>query len=401
MGNIACGGTCALGGARAPAMNDKVYMSIQRQALIWILAVITTVLMLWLLKGILLPFVAGMAVAYCLDPLADRLEAMGLSRLMATGVITLVFVLLAVIFSVLLLPLLFEQAVALANILPEVINKGRHLIIEVTHDRLADLLGTRGSAVETALSGAMNDTGTWLPNLLSIIGYQGLQFVSLIAMIAVTPVVAFYMLLDWDRMVAQVDKLLPRDHAETIRELVIETNQVLEGFVRGQAIVCLALGIFYAIGLSAAGLKFGLVVGIAAGIISFIPYLGTVTGFVTAMGLALFQFWPDYAHIALIAGIFFLGQFIEGNFLSPKLVGDRVKLHAVWVIFALFAFGSLFGFAGALLALPVAAVMGVLARFLVRRYRESTLYLGHQEVACQVVESHAQDVSQAQSADKA
>lgn len=380
-------------------MSDKVYMSIQRQALIWICVIVTTILMLWLLKGILLPFVAGMAVAYCLDPLADRLERMGLSRLMATSVITLVFVLLTVVFSVLLLPLLFDQAVALANVLPEVVDKGRHLIIEVTHDRLAALLGTRGADVETALSGAVKDTGNWLPNLLSIIGYQGLQLVSLIAMIAVTPVVSFYMLLDWDRMVAQVDKLLPRDHAATIRELVIETNQVLEGFVRGQATVCLALGIFYAIGLSAAGLKFGLVVGIAAGIISFIPYLGTVSGFVTAIGLAMFQFWPDYGHIALIAGIFFLGQFLEGNFLAPKLVGDRVKLHAVWVMFALFAFGSLFGFVGALLALPVAAVMGVLARFLIRRYRESTLYRGHHEVAVQVVESNAQAVIQAQSAD--
>lgn len=383
-----------------PARNDKISMSIQRQALIWISVIVTTILMLWLLKGILLPFVAGMAVAYCLDPLADRLERLGLSRLMATSVITLTFVLLTVVFSVLLLPMLFDQAVALANIMPEVIDKGRHLIIDVTHDRLGALLGKRGADMETVLSGAVKNTGTWLPNLLSIISYQGLQLVSLIAMIAVTPVVSFYMLLDWDRMVAQVDKLLPRDHAATIRELVSETNQVLEGFVRGQATVCLALGVFYALGLSLAGLKFGLVVGISAGIISFIPYLGTVTGFVAALGLAIFQFWPDYGHIALIAGIFFLGQFLEGNFLAPKLVGDRVKLHAVWVMFALFAFGSLFGFVGALLALPVAAVMGVLARFLIRRYRESMLYRGHHEVAIHGADSDAQAITQAQSADR-
>lgn len=379
-------------------MTDNNEMSIQRQVIIWLAVVVVTAFSLWLFSGILLPFVLGMAVAYCLDPLADRLEALGLSRLAATSLITLVFVVITIVFGILVLPVLFDQATSLINTLPQLIDKTRAFIVDITHDRLGSILGmSSGKDVEKALTGAVQNTTSWLPNLLSAIGYQGLQLVSLVTMILVTPVVSFYLLLDWDRMVAELDKLLPRDHAETIRGLMRETNFVLEGFIRGQATVCLALGVFYAIGLSLAGLKFGLIVGIAAGIISFIPYLGTITGFVTAIGLALFQFWPDYAQIAIIAGIFLLGQFIEGNFLSPKLVGNRVKLHAVWVIFALFAFGSLFGFVGALVGLPMAAVIGVLARFLIERYRESPLYRGHQEVAS-VLEK--QDGASAQSESK-
>ena len=182
--------------------------------------------------------------------------------------------------------------------------------------------------------------------------------------------------LDWDRMVARIDQLLPRDHAETIRELAREINEVLEGFLRGQGLVCLFLGVFYGTGLSLVGLKFGLVVGILTGVLSIIPYLGTITGFVVSTALACFQFWPDYTLIGVVIGIFVAGQFIEGNFLAPKLVGDKVRLHPVWVMFSLFAFGSLFGFVGALLALPVAASIGVLARFAVSRYEHSPLYRG-------------------------
>jgi predicted PurR-regulated permease PerM len=215
-----------------------------------------------------------------------------------------------------------------------------------------------------------------LLGVLSSLGSQGLALVGLISLIFITPVVAFYMLLDWDRMVARVDELLPREHAETIRGLAREINEVLAGFLRGQGLVCLFLGVFYAAGLSLVGLKFGLIVGIVTGVLSFIPYLGTVTGFVASVALACFQFWPDYAHIGLVIGIFILGQFIEGNFLQPKLVGNKVRLHPVWVMFAILAFGSLFGFAGALIALPVAAAIGVVARFGIARYEHSRLYWG-------------------------
>jgi predicted PurR-regulated permease PerM len=184
------------------------------------------------------------------------------------------------------------------------------------------------------------------------------------------------MLNDWDRMVAKVDSWLPRHHVETIRDLARQMNEAMAGFIRGQGTVCLVLGLFYAVGLSLAGLNFGLLIGLGAGLLSFIPFVGTIVGGVTAVGMALIQFWPDWVSIAIVLAIFVAGQFVEGNFLSPKLVGDRVGLHPVWLMFALFAFGYLFGFVGLLLAVPLAASAGVLIRFALRQYLKSPLYLG-------------------------
>lgn len=354
----------------------KITMTIQRQFAIWALFIGLFVLGLWLLKGILLPFVAGMAIAYLLDPLADRLEGYGLSRLLATTLITVSFLVLAVVAMILLLPVLYNQLMALLEIMPDLIQRGQVFLLEMGDGRLAQLLGASAPEVEKAISDSVGSSVKWLVDLLPSLGSQGLQFVGLISLIVVTPVVAFYLLLDWDRMIERIDALLPRDHAETIRQLARDVNAVLAGFVRGQVIVCLVLGAIYAVGLSLVGLRFGFVVGIIAGIISFIPYLGTIVGFVVGAALALFQFWPDYVSIGMVVAVFAVGQFVEGNFLSPKLVGDRVGLHPVWVMFAIFAFAALFGFVGALLALPIAAALGVLTRFGISRYRASQLYLG-------------------------
>lgn len=351
-------------------------MSIQRQSVIWALVITTFILLLWLLKGILLPFVAGMAIAYFLDPLADRLERYGLSRLAATAAITVLFLLIAIVMLIVLVPVLYNQLVALVEVFPSLMQRGQEWLLTVGDGRLGRLLGVEGQDVEEAIKQSLGGSLDWLVNLMQSLGSQGLQIVGLISLIVVTPVVAFYMLLDWDRMVERVDALLPRDHAETIRRLAREINEVLAGFIRGQVIVCLVLGTIYAVGLTLVGLKFGLIVGIIAGIISFIPYLGTILGFVIGLALALFQFGTDFVQVGMVAGVFAIGQFIEGNFLSPKLVGDRVKLHPVWVMFAIFAFAALFGFVGALLALPIAAALGVLARFAMGQYRKSQLYLG-------------------------
>ena len=351
-------------------------MSMQRQLAIWALVIGLFILGLWLLKGILLPFVAGMAIAYLLDPLADRLESYGLSRLLATTFITVFFLALAIVSMILLLPVLYNQSMALLDIMPDLIRRGQTFLLEMGDGRLAQLLGARAPDVEKAIADSVGNSVKWLVDLLPSLGSQGLQFVGLISLIVVTPVVAFYLLLDWDRMIERVDALLPRDHAETIRGLARDIGRVLEGFIRGQVIVCLVLGAIYAVGLSLVGLRFGLIVGIVAGIISFIPYLGTIVGFIIGVSRALFQFWPDYLYSGMGFGVFAVGQFIEGNFLSPKLVGNRVGLHPVWVMFAIFAFAALFGFVGALLALPIAAALGVLTRFGIARYRASQLYLG-------------------------
>jgi predicted PurR-regulated permease PerM len=183
-------------------------------------------------------------------------------------------------------------------------------------------------------------------------------------------------LTDWDRKVTRFDSWHPRHQVDTLRGLAREMDDAMAGFIRGQAVVCLLLGLFYAVGLSIANLNFGLLIGLAAGLLSFIPYVGSFIGFVLSIGIALVQFWPNWTHIVLVAAIFALGQFIEGNFLSPKLVGNRVGLHPVWLMFALFAFGYLFGFAGLLMAVPLAAAVGVLTRFALRKYLSSPFYLG-------------------------
>ncbi len=351
-------------------------MTVQRQALIWLGAILALVVCLWLFEHILLPFIVGFAAAYFLDPLADRLENWGLSRLAATALITLALILVLVATVLLVVPVLYNQSMALVEALPALIREARGFMLDMTRGRLAHLLGQRSSDVQAAMTDATGGLLNWVVSLASSIWSQGLALVSILSLVVVAPVIAFYMLLDWDRMVAQVNKLLPRDHADTVRQIAIEMNMVLAGFVRGQGTLCLFLGIFYAIGLSIVGLKFGLVIGVVAGILSFIPYMGTISGLATAITIAFFQFTGDYLQIGLVAAVFAVGNFIEGNFLAPKLVGDKVRLHPVWIMFALFAFGELFGFVGLLLALPLAAIMGVLVRFAVNRYLQSTLYLG-------------------------
>ncbi|EKD60199.1 MAG: hypothetical protein ACD_54C00892G0001 [uncultured bacterium] len=205
---------------------------------------------------------------------------------------------------------------------------------------------------------------------------SALSLLSAVVFIVVVPVVAFYMLMDWDHMVARIDQMLPRDHAPTIRRLAGEINDALSAFVRGQLTVCFLLGSFYSMALMFAGLQFGLVVGALAGAITFIPYVGSLVGGALAIGLALFQFWGDWLSIGLVAAIFAVGQFLEGNILTPKLVGKSVGLHPVWLMFALSVFGSLFGFVGMLVAVPVAAAIGVLTRFGIAQYQGSLLYIG-------------------------
>jgi predicted PurR-regulated permease PerM len=204
----------------------------------------------------------------------------------------------------------------------------------------------------------------------------GQAIISVFALLVITPVVAFYLLVDWDRMVATVDGWVPLRHRDTVRELAWEMHQAIAGFVRGQAAVCALLGLFYAVGLSLVGLNFAVLIGLTAGLLSFIPYVGSLTGLMVSVGVAVVQFWPDWTWILATLGVCVAGQFIEGNILSPKLVGASVGLHPVWLMFALLAFGSLFGFVGLLLAVPLAAMVGVLARFALRRYMASPLYLG-------------------------
>ena len=351
-------------------------MSLQRQISFWLGAFILFVLALFLFREFLLPFVAGLAIAYALDPLADRLERMGLSRLVATVVILLLFIFAFLLFILLLAPILVQQIGEFAVRLPGYLEALQGFVTKLANGPLMDYLGVKDGNLPKPLQDIVANIANWVGKLAGSVWSGGMAVISFMALFVVTPVVAFYMLLDWDRMVAQVDSWLPRDHVDTIRQLATEIDRAIAGFVRGQGTVCLLLGLFYAIGLSLVGLNFGLLIGLGAGLISFVPYVGSTVGLLVAGGVALVQFWPDWVMITIVVAIFVTGQFLEGNILSPKLVGRSVGLHPVWLMFALFAFGYLFGFVGMLLAVPLAAAIGVLSRFALRQYLASQIYYG-------------------------
>ncbi|MFQ1702137.1 AI-2E family transporter [Loktanella agnita] len=346
-------------------------LPVSQQAKYWGIATAIFLIILWFLGDVILPFVLGGAIAYCLDPLADRLERAGCSRTVAVSIITLVAMMIFILLILLVIPTLVQQTSQLIDTAPELFERLQAFVTE----RFPSL-GDEDSTIRKQLL-AIGETiqskgGELVNGLLS----SALGLINVIVLLVVVPVVAFYLLLDWDNMTAKVDDLLPREHTTTIRRIARDIDRTLASFIRGQGTVCLVLGTYYAIALMLAGLNFGLVVGFIAGLISFIPYVGALVGGVLAIGLAVFQFWGEWVSIGIVAGIFALGQFFEGNILTPKLVGNSIGLHPVWLIFALSVFGSLFGFVGMLVAVPVAAILGVLARYAIERYKESPLYRG-------------------------
>lgn len=346
-------------------------LPIKLQLRYWGLAAAVFLLTLWVLGDVMLPFVIGGAIAYFLDPLADRLQRAGLNRVAATTIISILMLLIVVLLFLAVIPTLINQLTALIDSAPEM-SKRLQIFLTERFPELTDETSTiRQTLAQIATE--IQSRGAELANTL--LG-SALGVINAVVLMVVVPVVSFYLLLDWDRIVARVDSLLPRDHAPTLRDIAREADRVLAAFVRGQLSVCLVLGSFYAIALMLAGLQFGLIVGAIAGAITFIPYIGSLVGGSLAIGLALFQFWGDWFSIALIAGIFAIGQFLEGNIITPRLVGNSVGLHPVWLLFALSAFGSVFGFLGLLVAVPVAAVFGVLIRFAAAQYTKSPLYTG-------------------------
>ncbi len=351
-------------------------MVVSRPIVFWGSALVVVGLTLWLLHEILLPFVAGMALAYLLDPLANRLERLGINRLWATLVIVALFVLAFLLLVITVAPLLASQTTAFIERLPGYVTRLQSLATDPSRPWLSRIVGEGLPDAEKAIGELAKQSAGWLAAFLRSLWSGGQALVSLFSLLVVTPVVAFYLIHDWNRMVAAIDNWTPRPHRETVRGLAREIDSAIAGFVRGQTGVCLILGSFYAVALTIAGLNFGLLIGLFAGLITFIPYVGSLTGLVLAGGVAVAQFFPEWGPILSVVGIFLFGQFVEGNVLAPKLVGESVGLHPVWLMFALFAFGYLFGFVGLLLAVPLAAAVGVLARFALRRYLASPLYNG-------------------------
>lgn len=344
------------------------------RVLSWLILLAVGLALLWLLQPVLLPFVASAAIAYVFDPAVRRLERWGMTRAWATTVVTCLFFLSLAGTIAVLAPVLQRQLVGLIQRLIEAAQD----IIVMVRPYLEEAAEQAGMPQVKELSGASDIAGKaigWIGGLLVGVWSGGLALVNLVSLVFITPIVAWYLLRDWQRMIAYVDALLPVEHADTIRAQFRLIDQRLAGFLRGQAMVCLILGIFYAVALTLAGLKYSLIVGLLSGALTFIPYVGATVGLVTSLVVALFQF-DEWTRIAIIAGIFLFGQVLEGNFITPKLVGDRVGLHPAWLIFALLAGGALFGFFGMLLAVPVAAAAGVLLRFALDRYLKSPLYRG-------------------------
>jgi predicted PurR-regulated permease PerM len=353
-----------------------IAVNLQRQIMFWLGAFLVFVAFLVVFSNVLLPFVAGMAVAYGLDPIADWLERRGLSRLAASLVILVGFVILLVLLVVLFVPLLANQLAGFIEKIPTYAQQLQALVEAMLATRVGQMLQIDADQLKSSMGAIMSEAAGWLSTLLKSIWSGGSALVDIAALFVVTPVVAFYMLIDWDRMVARIDSWVPRDHVETVRDIARDIDHAIAGFVRGQGLVCVLLGGIYAIGLMLVGVNFGLLIGIGAGILSFIPYVGTTVGFVVGVGVAIVQFWPEWQWIGATVLVFAVGQFIEGNILQPRLVGGAVGLHPVWLMFALFAFGALFGFVGLLIAVPAAAAVGVLMRFVLARYLTSPIYRG-------------------------
>lgn len=349
----------------------------QRQIVYGVGLVALAAALLYLIGDILLPFVVGAALAYLLDPVADRLERVGFGRLGATILILILFVVVFAVGLVIIVPLAVQQILSFAEQLPGYVSRLQTLIAEQGGPLVQRIGGEDALAqVQRSLGDLVGQGATWLATFMKSLWTGGKAVVGVASILVVTPVVAFYLLVDWDRMIATIDGWVPARHRATVRQLGREMDRAVAGFVRGQSALCLFLAVFYATGLTLVGLNFGLLIGIFAGIISFIPYVGSLSGLLISVVVALVQFSPDWTWVLATLGVFLVGQFIEGNILSPKLVGASVGLHPVWVMFALLAAGSLFGFVGLLLAVPLAAIIGVLTRFALRRYQRSPLYLG-------------------------
>ena len=345
-----------------------------RNWVFWLTLFVLFCLGVYALKSVLLPFVAGIIIGYLLDPWADCLVRHGINRTLATVLVLLLVVIVMVPALIILFSIIDEQVGRFLNALPQYISTFVKKIEPFIQELQSRIPSLEADKIKTYIRSNMANGLKFIGSVIRSVVSSGFAFFNLLSLLLITPVVAFYMLRDWDKFIAKVDSLLPRKSRESVREQAREIDQTLAGFIRGQLSVCLILGTYYSTGLYLVGLELGVVVGFVAGIISFIPYIGSISGFVVSLAIAFAQF-NSWTPILQVVAVFLSGQFIEGNFLTPKLVGDNVGLHPVWVMFALLAGGVLLGFLGLMIAGPVAAIIGVLVRHAIDNSKNSNLYL--------------------------
>ncbi len=342
--------------------------------LIWLSVFVVFCAAVYVLRSVLLPFVAGIIIGYVLDPIADKFQKMGMSRTWATVVVMLLLILIFLPLLFLLLGVIQGQITDFLSVLPNYISALMKKIEPIFYELQSKFPDVDAEKVKGYIRANMANALKVTAKVVGSVISGGFAFVNVISLLLITPVVAFYMLRDWDTFIGKVNGLLPRRSKASIEQQAREINQIMANFIRGQLSVCVLLGCFYAIGLYIVGLDLGIMIGFLAGVISFIPYVGSISGFVVSMCIAFAQF-DDITHILSVVAVFAVGQFLEGNFLTPKLVGDSVGLHPVWVMFALLAGGVLLGFLGLLIAVPMAAIIGVLVRHAIENYKHSSLYL--------------------------
>lgn len=341
----------------------------------WMIVLVVTIIVAWLLKPILLPFVAASILAYFLDPAVERLAEKKVPRWLGTLLVLCAFALGVTLLFLLLAPLVQSQILALLHALPGHIQTVREKLTPSIDVWLEKLSPTEVEKLREAAGLYAGSAVGWVGEILRGLVSKSFALFDIATLLIITPVVAFYLLRDWPKVTKNIDSLVPREQHGIVRKAMKEIDRTLSGFLRGQSLVCLSLAGIYSVGLTLVGLQYGATIGIIAGVLSFIPYVGSGFGLVVSMILAFIQF-DNMTSIGLVFAVFIFGQALEGYVLTPKLVGDRVGLHPAWIIFALFAGGTLLGFAGVLIAVPVAAVLGVLIRLGITSYKASPFYKG-------------------------
>ncbi len=362
-------------------------MSVERQILFWGVLLAALGYVLHLLGSTVAPFAAGIALGYLLDPLVGHLEKLRLNRLGAALIILVAFAATFALALIVVAPILGNQLITFAQKLPGYAMRLQSLALNegltLTQKYLGAWFNKLGlgdpltaDRIQKSIGDFVSQGAQWLVNALQGLVSGGAAVFSFFSLLIITPVVAFYILIDWDRMIAEIDGWLPLDHRDSLRKIAREIDGALAGFIRGQSLVCLFLGLWYGIGLTLIGLDFGFLIGVIAGVLSFVPYVGSLIALVLSIAVSLVQGWPSLTLFFMALGVVVAGQFLEGNVISPKLVGGSVGLHPVWLMFALLAFGQLFGFVGLVIAVPAAAAIGVVVRHLIGLYLKSPFYLG-------------------------
>jgi len=342
-------------------------MTVARPAVFWITITALALLMLVLLREILQPFAVGMALAYLLSPAVDGLARIGINRSFAALILVLLLVVGLVGLLLVMLPALVGELRFFIDEFPRYVTRVQSLVADTGRPWLHRVLGQE-LRIEDSVTHTVATIGSaWLDGLVRSVWASGRALLSLLSLLVVVPIVSVYLLADWNRMTATLEGWVPAQHREDVRVVGQEIHEAVAGFMRGQVVICLILAVFYAAALRLIGLNHAILIGITAGLISFVPYLGLGIGFVIATCVAIAQFWPDWTPLAAVAAIFLVGETLADYVLSPRIIGSRVKLNPVWLMFALFAFGYLFGFVGLLAAIPLAASLGIILRFAMRK----------------------------------